>query len=221
MEKLESTPSWKVAVGHLNDNLGTMLPPEALNIFDSYANELARTLATAPKIHAGDKAPDFTLTNHLGANITLDELLKTRKVVLLFYRGAWCPYCNLQFSQFQGVTDEIKKLGAELVAISPQTPDASLSMAEKHQLSFQVLSDVGNIVAKTYTVVFRHDKKATDTLKSLGIDFDSHYGDDSHELPVPAVFVIQKNGIVTFAKSAGADWRNRVDVSEVLTALGK
>jgi len=219
MEKLISTTSWQVAVKHLNDSLGQMLPMEAVSALDDYAQELERSLTAIPQVKPGEKAPDFTLANHLGVNTTLSELLKTSKVVLLFYRGSWCPYCNLQVSMFQGAINEIKRLGARLVAISPQTPDASLTIAEKNHLTFDVLSDVGNIVAKKYTTVFRHDKNATNIIKSLGIDFESHYGDDSYELPVPAIFIIQTDGTVSFAKNTGADWRNRIDALEILNEL--
>src|SRR5262245_8758078 len=129
MENSISTQSWEAAVSHLNDNLSQMLPQDVMTALDSYAKELVHSLPTTPKVRPGDKAPDFTLTNQLGTNITLSGLLKTSKVVLLFYRGTWCPYCNLQVNMFQSALDEIKKSGARLVAISPQTPDASLSMA--------------------------------------------------------------------------------------------
>jgi len=106
-----------------------------------------------------------------------------------------------------------------LVVISPQTPDATLSFKEKSNLQFQVLSDIGNGVAKMYTTVFRHNDAATSVLNSLGIDFNNHYSDDSNELPVPAVFVISRSGKIVFAKSEGGDFRNRVEISEILSAL--
>ena len=146
-------------------------------------------------------------------------MLRKGKVVLTFYRGSWCPYCNLQLAHYQSALSEINALGAQLVAISPQTPDESLNVKEKYELQFEVLSDNGNIVARKYTTVFKNDNAAVDTMTALGFDFDGHYSDDSRELPVPAVFIIEQDGTIAFAKAEGGDYRNRVDISEVLNAL--
>lgn len=212
-------PSYKEGLAQLTVNLAQMLPPEVVTAFDSYAKEMQGTMPEILRVKVGDKAPNFTLTNHLGNAISLSNLLKSGKVILVFYRGAWCPYCNLQLNQLQSILGEIESSNARLIAISPQTPDSSLSMAEKNNLKFEVLSDVGNAVAKKFTTVFRHADKATNVVKSLGIDFEGHYGDDSHEIPVPTVFVIDKNGTVKFAKSEGGDYRNRVEASQILAAL--
>ena len=203
----------------LRDNLENMLPKEALEIFDTDAESLQENHASIIKLQVGDKAPDFSLRNATGKTIRLTQLLQNSKVVLTFYRGSWCPYCNLQLSHYQQSVDEIHALGAELVAISPQTPDESLNMKEKNELNFEVLSDEGNNVARKYTTVFKNAEAPLNTMKKLGIDFDAHYSDDSKELPVPAVFVIEKDSTVSFAKSLGGDYRNRVEVSEIINHL--
>lgn len=203
----------------LRESLKRMLPPPALTAFDGYAEQLDKQLISILKVKAGDQAPEFTLSNAVGNPVSLRDKLKSGRVVLVFYRGSWCPYCNLQLNQLQNALDIIKEHDANLIAISPQTPDATLSFIEKNNLAFEVLSDVGNGVAKMYTTVFRHDDEATAVLNALGIDFNAHYSDNSNELPVTAVFVINQNGEIVFAKSEGGDFRNRVELSEILSAL--
>jgi peroxiredoxin len=214
-------PSFKEGLQELRVNLGKMLPAEALKVFDNDAMALEAKHTSILKLNKGDKTPDFSLSNAIGETVKLSNLLKNGKVVLTFYRGSWCPYCNLQLSQYQQALSEIKALGSQLVAISPQTPDESLNIKQKNELQFEVLSDNGNIVAGQYTTVFKYGDTPTNVMTELGFDFDAHYADDSREIPVPAVFVIEQNGIISFAKSEGGDYRNRVETEEIIQALSK
>lgn len=219
MSTQTKTPSYEEGLKELQNNLGKMLPEEALAVFDTDANALREKHQSILKLKVGDKAPNFSLSNAIGETITLNALLEKGKVVLTFYRGSWCPYCNLQLNQYQQVLKDIQSLGANLVAISPQTPDESLNIKEKNDLQFEVLSDNGNIVARQFTTVFKNGETPIETMKALGIDFDSHYADDSQELPVPAVFIINNVGQITFAKAIDGDYRNRVEVSDIINAL--
>ena len=215
------TNSYQANLKGLRTNLGTMLTKDAINVFDTDAENLQLNYKSVLKLQVGDKAPDFSLSNATDKTIKLFDLLEDRKVVLTFYRGSWCPYCNLQLSHYQNSLSEIHALGAELVAISPQTPDESLNIKEKNELNFEVLSDNGNIVARKYTTVFKNADAPVNTMTELGFDFDAHYSDDSRELPVPAVFIIEKDATVSFAKSLDGDYRNRVEVSEIINTLKK
>lgn len=212
-------PSYEEGLKALQSNLGKMLPQEALAVFDKDANTLKEKHQSILKLEVGDKAPNFSLSNANGEPITLNALLEKGNVVLTFYRGSWCPYCNLQLNQYQQILKDIQSLGAHLIAISPQTPDESLNIKEKHALEFEVLSDNGNIVARQFTTVFKNGETPIETMKVLGIDFDSHYADDSKELPVPAVFIINETGHITFAKAINGDYRNRVEASDIINAL--
>ncbi|MGB5698569.1 peroxiredoxin-like family protein [Muriicola sp.] len=212
-------PSYQEGLKELQNNLGKMLPQEALAVFDTDANALKENHQSILKLKVGDKAPNFSLSNAIGETITLNALLEKGKVVLTFYRGSWCPYCNLQLNQYQHVLEDIQSLGANLVAISPQTPDESLNIKEKNELQFEVLSDNGNIVTRQFTTIFKNGETPIETMKALGIDFDSHYTDDSQELPVPAVFIIEKEGTISFAKAIDGDYRNRVEASDIIQAL--
>jgi len=216
---ITSTPSYAEGLEELRTNLQQMLPVESLAIFDRDANQLATAFEDILKVRAGQKAPDFTLSNAIGKNVQLYSVLKSQKVVLVFYRGSWCPYCNLALSQYQAILPQITASGAKLIAISAQTPDESLSIKKKNSLEFEVLSDNGNLVAELYTTVFKNGEAPLTEMTNLGFDFDSFYGNDTKEIPVPSVFVIGQDGIITFAKSEGGDYRNRTEGQDIISEL--
>ena len=139
-------------------------------------------------LKAGEKAPDFTLPNAAGKDISLAASLKNGPVILKFYRGEWCPICNLDLRSLQTIMTEIKSLGASLIAVSPQNPDNALTMKEKNMLGFEVLSDADQKVIKLYNLQFDpgedyHKRRDLTVLN----------GDKSRFLPVPATFIINKN----------------------------
>ena len=135
-----------------------------------------------------------------------------------FYRGGWCPYCNIQLRAYQAILPEITARGARLVAISPQLPDGSLSTAEANELTFDVLSDVGNSVARTFGLVWSLPEELRAALLSNNKALPGVNGDDSWELPVPATYVIARDGRVAFA-AIDVDYRNRLEPDAILTAL--
>jgi peroxiredoxin len=188
-------------------------------VFNNDALRLAEKYPSPLKLHKGDKAPLFSLPNATGKIISIENLLQQGPVVLTFYRGVWCPYCNLQLKNYQLILPQIKEAGASLVAISPMTPDQSLSMQEANALQFEVLSDVGNHVARQYTTVFKYSDASIQAMTDLGYDFFSFYEDDSAELPIPATFVIAKDKTILFAGSGGGDYRLRVEPKDILDAM--
>jgi len=211
--------TYQEKVRGLSDELKNMLPADKLDVFNQDALRFGQDHPSPLKLHPGDSAPSFTLPNPQGQPIALQQLLEDGPVVVTFYRGVWCPYCNLELQLYQAILPQITEAGASLVAISPMTPDSSLSMQEQHSLGFHVLSDVGNAVARRYTTVFRNPDSSIQAMADLGYDFYAFYGDESAEIPVPATFVINQAGIVTFAASKGGDYRDRVEPQEVLQAL--
>ncbi len=212
-------PSYGEAAKQLISNMGTGLPKEIRDVFTNDAIKLEEAYPSILKLNKGDKAPDFSLPNATGETVSLSSLLQTGKVVLTFYRGSWCPFCNLQLNQYQQVLDEIKSLGAELVAISPQTPDNSLTIIEKNGLKFEVLSDRGNVVTRQFTTVFRYCDESFDAMKKAGGDFDSFYWDDSREIPIPATFIIEQDYTISFARAISGDYRKRVEAIDIIDAL--
>ncbi len=168
----------------------------------------------------GQPAPDFELPNVKGSSVRLSEKVNAGPVILSFYRGQWCPYCNLELKALQNALPELEKRGAQLIAVSPQTPDSSLSTTEKNELSFEVLSDEGNQVAQQYGLVFTLPEELRPIYAGFGIDLPAHNGDDTFELPIPATFVIGKDGAIALA-FADADYTQRAEPDAIIAALDK
>ena len=145
----------------LKDSIDTFMqgvakhaPPEVLAGLGAEIKKLAESGIARQALQVGSKAPDFSLPDAHGKPVTLSALLTKGPVVVTFYRGGWCPFCDLQLRAYQGALGAIHDLGAELVAISPQTPDYALLDVEKKQLTFPVLTDKGNAVARDFKLVF-------------------------------------------------------------------
>ncbi|MGQ1784533.1 MULTISPECIES: peroxiredoxin-like family protein [unclassified Saccharicrinis] len=169
--------------------------------------------------NVGDSAPGFTLKNALGKAVSLQDYLQKGPVVLVWYRGGWCPYCNINLQFLQQELPNIKAQGANLVALTPEIPDQSISTSEKHDLAFEVLSDMGNKVAKDYGVVF----KLTDDVAKIyneKFDLNAYNGDDSNELPLAATYIINTDGEIVYA-FLDSDYRNRAEPAEITAFLKK
>ncbi|MDB5142291.1 MAG: bcp 1 [Mucilaginibacter sp.] len=212
-------PSYQQGKNELNEHISSAIPADVKTKFDQDAALLTEQFQSPLKLRIGDKAPLFELPNAAGHIVKLNDLLNNGPVVLTFYRGTWCPFCNLVLSMYQKILPQIKERGASLVAISAQTPDHSLTMKEKNELDFEVLSDAHNEVARQYTSIFKNNADAIAIMKQLGLDFHSFYSDDSGGLPVPALYIIDKQGIVIFAGSKGGDYRERTEPAEIIEAL--
>lgn len=195
-----------------------MAPPEVVASVNKNIDELVKSGIAEQSLKVGAHAPDFTLPDVSGQQLTLSELLQQGPVVVTFYRGEWCPYCNLQLRAYQKILPQIKALGASLVAISPQTPDNSLTTTEKKGLTFSVLSDVGNKVAREYGLVFAIAEQYRALYANLGSNVPTFNGDSSWELPVPGTFIVAQDGTITLA-SVDADWTHRLEPAALLDGL--
>lgn len=221
MKTIAKVQTYASGLKALRDQLNTALPAEALQVFDQDADQLQRNYSSGLILKEGDVAPDFELTNATGESIRLYRILEDHRVVLTFYRGGWCPYCNLQLKHYQSALASFEAYGAKLVAVSPELPDKSLSTKEVNELQFQVLSDPGNQVSRQYVRVFRNSDKAVGAMGDLGIRFHDFYADTSQELPVPGIFVIEKDQTISFARSFGGDYRSRIEAEEIVESLKK
>tara|TARA_R110001583_G_scaffold35585_1_gene118171 strand:- start:20533 stop:21315 length:783 start_codon:yes stop_codon:yes gene_type:complete len=170
-------------------------------------------------LNVGDEAPNFTLNNALNKPISLYDELKNGPVILTWYRGGWCPYCNITLHYLQEKLPEFKKAGATLIALTPEVPDKSLSTSEKHNLEFTVLSDLNNVVGKEYGVVFQLTLEVA-SIYEEGFGLSKYNGNDNNELPLAATYVIDKNGIIQYA-FLDSDYRKRAEPSEVIDAINK
>lgn len=157
----------------------------------------------------GDVAPNFTLQNAVGESVELSKILETGPVVLTWYRGGWCPYCNITLHQLQLELPNFKAEDATLIALTPELPDSSISTSEKHELEFEVLSDVGNQVAKEYGVVFKLTDEVAENYNN-NFDLNAYNGDKSNELPLAATYIINTDGEIVYA-FLDADYRNRAE----------
>lgn len=168
-------------------------------------------------IQNGQIAPDFELEDALGNKVTLSNLVSKGPVILVWYRGGWCPYCNIYLRALQQRLPEIKQAGAQLVAISPELPSNALSTQQKHQLNFTVLSDVGNQVASRYGVVFKLPDYVIQHY-DLSFSLPEYNGDNSYTLPLAATYIIDNERIVRYAY-LDADYRNRAPIDTIIKVV--
>lgn len=194
------------------------VPADILTVMDNATTSLKETDIESGAINVGAIVPDFTLPNHNGEERSLKDLLKESTVVLSFYRGGWCPYCNLELAALQRALPEMEAQGAKLIAISPETPDNSLSTREKNDLNFDVLYDKGNSVAESYGLVFELSEDLRPIYDKFGLDIPAYNGDDTFRLPIPATYVIDQSGKVTYA-FADADYTKRLEPDDIIAAL--
>lgn len=193
------------------------VPSEVHDAMERATNELIVSGA-AKRVRTTGPAPVFELKNADGALVRLSELLAAGPVVVSFYRGVWCPYCNLDLRALESYAAEIAATGAALVAITPQTAANSRKLIAAHGLSFPILSDPGNAVADRYGLRYRLPTYLIDVYKQLGVDLPVINGDDSWTLPIPARFVIDSQGRIRYAE-AHPDYTQRPEPEALLPVL--
>ncbi|MDQ8183466.1 peroxiredoxin-like family protein [Pelagicoccus sp. SDUM812005] len=193
--------------------------PEFMQAIDDIM-ATARSFAEGKEaLETGQKAPDFSLPDAAGNTVSLSQLLKEGPVVLNFYRGSWCPYCNLELKALQERLPEIKKLGATLVAISPEVPDESLSPEAIANLTFPVLSDQDAQVAAKYGIAWQVPELILEHMRAdRNLDLKQINNGNGSVLPIPATFVLDGQGIVRW-RHVDVDYRKRAEPDDILAAL--
>ena len=194
------------------------MPAGRAELYDAKVEALRASFLIENTPAVGSEAPEFSLPNAQGKLVSLSKALSDGPVVVTFYRGGWCPYCNLQLRAYQHALPEITALGGRLMAVSAQLPDKSLSTVEQNALEFDVLSDVGNRVARAFGLVYALPDELRAALISNNKALPMFNGDDSWELPVPATYVIGRDGRVVLA-SVQIDYRQRLAPEEIVAAL--
>ena len=192
-------------------------PEDKQQTYEAFIARLGNSGLLNQARQEGQPAPDFTLSNASGKSVRLFQLLEKGPVVLSWYRGGWCPYCNLTLHALQAYLPKFREQGAQLVALTPELPDKSLSTTEKHNLEFEVLTDRHNEIARSYGVVFKVPPEVM-FYYNQGFDLHQFNGDSSDELPLAATYIIDSQGLIRYAY-LDADYRNRAEPEVILARL--
>lgn len=197
---------------------GNKAPPEVVAVMRRATADLIASGKATRALKAGDRAPAFALADQDGVTRNLTELLAQGPLVLSFYRGVWCPYCNLELEALQATAAKIRSMGSNLVAISPQTAPNSRKAQKDHGLSFPVLSDPGNELANRFGLRFQLPADLAAIYKQFGIDLSQFNGDTSQTLPMPARYVVDRAGVIQYAE-VNPDYTRRPDPDELFPVL--
>jgi peroxiredoxin len=197
------------------------LPADVVEVFSRNSQQLHARGIPAGVVKVGDPVAPFTLYNAVGKPVGLEDLVATGPAVLVFYRGGWCPYCNLALRTYQReLLPQLDAWHATLAAISPQTPDQSLSTAEKAALDFQVLSDPGSRLARRIGIAFEQAEEVLAAQRRLGLDLAHVNEEGSTLLPMPTVLIVDPNRTVRFAE-VHPDYTARTEVADIAAALAR
>jgi peroxiredoxin len=195
-------------------------PAEALEISRKGIEEVAASGVLKSALNVGGTMPTFTLGDAQGHPVSSAELLAKGPIVVVFYRGAWCPYCNLYLHAWQRYLPELARRKATLVAISGEPPDRTAQVVQKTEATFTVLSDPGYRVARQFGVVYEVPSGVAGLMSAHGLDLAKYYGTSKAELPLSATYVIGRDGRVAYA-FLDADYKRRAEPADVLAALDR
>lgn len=194
------------------------IPKDKLDVMLGSTQDLINEHLSNNALTVGDTMIDFELPNAKGEKEYLSTYLEKGPVVLSFYRGGWCPYCNMELRALQDILPELKAKGVSLIAVSPETPDNSLTTSEKNELEFSVLSDIDNKVAKQIGLVFKMPEALREVYHSFNLDVPKHNGNENYELPMPATYAINSHGKITYA-FIPEDYTERAEPKDILEAI--
>ena len=219
----ESTPgtdtrSLRDIYAERKELISRYVPPETQAVHTRVIAELKAARFAERVLRAGSAAPAFELKDHNGKTVSSADLLNKGRLVICFFRGRWCPFCVGQLEAMNLIASQIEQAGASLVAISPQTVQQSFFMADQHKLRFPLLSDAGNQAARHFGLVYRvpDDQQAIYRRAFVNLPFAN--GDSSWELPIPATFIVDRDGTTLYA-SADEDYTQRSEPKEILQQL--
>ncbi|WOF75707.1 peroxiredoxin-like family protein [Parvibaculaceae bacterium PLY_AMNH_Bact1] len=196
------------------------IPEDALSVMRKAAEELDAQGIGDNALSVGDRFPEVVLQASDGTDFVLSSLLANGPVLINFYRGGWCPYCNLELKAYQDQLETVRSLGAELVAISPETPDRAMSTAEKNAVTYPVLTDPQNRLAEALGIVFTLPPALAGLYETFGNNLPEAHGEAGWRLPIPATYVVGLDGVIAFA-SVARDYRTRAEPAEAIMALKK
>lgn len=205
-------------INRMQKELVKQMPSQVL---ETLLTAKAQMIAEMPQNHAlkeGDRIPDFSLYNHRGEPQAIAHILEEKPLVISFYRGTWCPYCDVELRSLVNHYSDIQRAGAELVAISPELPDQSMSYLEKQRIPFHVLSDPGNLVARKFGIVVHLVEALQEVYRGFDFDLVHKNGDLNWNLPIPATYLVNRNGIIEYAY-VNPDYTQRMEPAEIIREL--
>jgi peroxiredoxin len=194
------------------------VPAETQNIHAQAVADLKQRNLAANILPVGAKVPSFELQDHNGKIVRSSDLLARTRLVLCSIRGRWCPFCVGQMEAMSLILPQIEQAGATLAAISPQTVKQSFFMHDQHKLRFPLLSDAGNKVASQFGLTYRVPAAQEAIYRRAFVNLPFTNGDDSWELPIPATFIVDRDGTILYA-SANEDYTDRPEPREILNSL--
>jgi peroxiredoxin len=212
-------PTIAEQVNEVKATAASRLPEDVVAVFGSDQAALAAAGVPADAVSVGDTLAPFALPDATGQTRTLEELTAEGPAVIVFYRGGWCPYCNLTLRSYQrDLLPQLAAYSARLVAISPETPDASLSTQEKAELRYPVLSDAAAELASSLGITFQPSEAGLTTQRKLGVDIRTTRADNGTLLPMPTVLIVDRDHVVRFV-DIHPDYTGRTEVNDILTAV--
>ena len=213
----QQPPTLKERLEALKAKFQETAAPEIAQAYQQGIDELAQSGIVDKAKKVGEQAPMFELPNVAGQPVKLEDLLKQGPVVLVWYRGAWCPYCNVQLQALQEALPRITEQGARVLALSPQKPEHSAKAVQESKLGFELLADAGNKTAKQYGIAYKLPDVVAQHLTQQ-VDFNAYNGDASNELPLSATYIIDGGGVIRYA-FLNADFRLRAEPADIVAAL--
>lgn len=204
---------------HLKQRIEGNMPPNYLKIMHQATHDLEQSGIQERVLKVGEKAPAFNLTNQNGEVISSDDLLSKGMIVLTFYRGVWCPYCNADLANLKKYVPEIEETGATLIGISPELPQYLKKIIAMQKLNFDILHDEKNVVAEQFGLKFSYPEDLKELYRDkFNINLEVQQGNDEWALPMPARFIIDSTGTIRYAESE-PDYRNRPNPDELMKVL--
>jgi peroxiredoxin len=202
----------------LKEEFTANVPDDALAVMNKETEKLLASDIISNVIKVGEELPDGTLTAMNGGDVKIDRLLNDKPLVISFYRGGWCPYCNLELKALESIANEIKALGANIIAMSPESIDHIRETKNNNGVSFDVYSDEGSRFAKELGLVFTLPKALQDIYLSFGIDVEKHNGESKFELPIPTTLILKPNKEIVYIFADG-DYSKRSEPTKLLEVL--
>lgn len=208
-----------ILLRNLKSDLTKKIPPHINLKIEESIEDLRHQQIVKSSPQKGDTLLPFSIPNIEGKDVCLDSLLQNNEyVVISFYRGTWCPYCNLELKTFQKIRPQLQQKKATLVAISPQCYQKSKTVLDQNPFDFDICIDNNNLYAKSIGIAFELQTFIQPYYMQLGINLSEHNLNTDFSLPVPAVFVVDKNKTIVYS-FIDVDYSKRVDIDELLNIL--